>query len=181
MGGKTTNVKHIYSKTANEAKGEFVSLNTESDRTLFYDFLPLGVGTIRGYKTRIHLYTVPGQVFYVSSRRIVLKGVDGVIFVADSQVDRLEENKAALKDFYRFVKSTGKDPKVFPQVFQYNKRDLKNICPKEELSEILNPSGFPEFEAVASEGVGVFESLKSISRQILKQISSNLDEHIPAN
>ncbi len=165
--GKTTNLQYIYQKTAPEAKGKMISLATETERTLFFDFLPLALGEIRGFKTRFHLYTVPGQVFYDASRKLILKGVDGVVFVADSQEERIEANIESLENLGINLKEQGYDLAKIPFVVQYNKRDLPNVVPMDELRQELNPSGVPEFEACAATGEGVFETLKAVAKLIL--------------
>ena len=165
--GKTTNLQYIYEKTAPEAKGKMISLATETERTLFFDFLPLTLGEIRGFKTRFHLYTVPGQVFYDASRKLILKGVDGVVFVADSQEERMDANTESLDNLRTNLKEQGYDLDRLPYVVQYNKRDLENIVTIEELRRELNPTGVPEFEACATVGDGVFETLKAVAKLIL--------------
>jgi len=165
--GKTTNLQYIYQKTAPEAKGKMISLATETERTLFFDFLPLTLGEIRGFKTRFHLYTVPGQVFYDASRKLILKGVDGVVFVADSQEERMDANTESLDNLRINLKEQGYDLDKLPYVVQYNKRDLDNIVTIEELRRELNPTGVPDFEACATVGEGVFETLKAVAKLIL--------------
>src|SRR4051794_17063409 len=147
--GKTTNLQHIYDETAPDAKGKMISLATETERTLFFDFLPLALGEIRGFKTRFHLYTVPGQVFYDASRKLILKGVDGVIFVADSQEERMDANYESLDNLRINLKEQGYDLDKIPFVVQYNKRDLPNAAPVDELKQLLNPTNVPEYLAVA--------------------------------
>jgi signal recognition particle receptor subunit beta len=168
--GKTTNLQWIYQRTAPEAKGKMISLATEQDRTLFFDFLPLSLGEIRGFKTRFHLYTVPGQVFYDASRKLILKGVDGVVFVADSQVDRMEANLESLENLQLNLSEQGYQLEKVPYVIQYNKRDLPNIATVEELRELLNPMRVPEYEAVASRGTGVFDTLKAVAKLVLTEL-----------
>ena len=168
--GKTTNLQYIYAKTNADARGKMISLATETERTLFFDFLPLSLGEIRGFKTRFHLYTVPGQVFYDASRKLILKGVDGVVFVADSQVERMEANLESLDNLAVNLKEQGYDLEKIPYVVQYNKRDLRNAAPMTELTELMNPRKVPQFEAVAPTGVGVFETLKAVARQVLTEI-----------
>ncbi|MFO7261748.1 MAG: GTPase domain-containing protein [bacterium] len=170
LGGKTTNLEYIYNKVKPETRGKLISLATETERTLFFDFLPVDLGTIRGFNTRFHLYTVPGQVYYNASRKLILKGVDGVVFVADSQVERMDANIAALQNLYENLADYGYDPQQLPIVIQYNKRDLPNIVPVEELRAELNPDGLPDFEAVAVKGIGVFDTLKSVSKLVLKSL-----------
>lgn len=165
--GKTTNLQHVYEKTAQEAKGKMISLATETERTLFFDFLPLALGEIRGFKTRFHLYTVPGQVFYDASRKLILKGVDGVVFVADSQEERLDANIESLENLKVNLEEHGYDLDALPYVIQYNKRDLPNACSVDELRTLLNPDGVPDYEACAMTGEGVFETLKAVAKLIL--------------
>jgi signal recognition particle receptor subunit beta len=165
--GKTTNLQFIYNKTASEAKGKMISLATETERTLFFDFLPLALGEIKGFKTRFHLYTVPGQVFYDASRKLILKGVDGVVFVADSQEERIDANIESLDNLNVNLKEQGYDLDRLPYVIQYNKRDLPNVVTVEELRQELNPTNVPDFEACATVGDGVFETLKAIAKLIL--------------
>jgi len=168
--GKTTNLQHIYERTNPDAKGKMISLATETERTLFFDFLPLSLGEIRGFKTRFHLYTVPGQVFYDASRKLILKGVDGVIFVADSQFERLEANQESLDNLRDNLAEQGYDLAKLPFVIQYNKRDLPNVVDLHELREILNPMGVPDFQANARTGEGVFETLKAVSKLVLTEL-----------
>ena len=166
--GKTTNLKFIYDKIAEPAKGKMISLATESERTLFFDFLPLSLGEIRGYKTRFHLYTVPGQVFYDASRKLILKGVDGVVFVADSQEERYEANLESLDNLVGNLREQGMELERLPCVIQYNKRDLPNAMPVDELRAALNPEGKRhDFEASAASGKGVFETLKALAKLVL--------------
>jgi signal recognition particle receptor subunit beta len=168
--GKTTNLQYIYANTNQQAKGKMISLATETERTLFFDFLPLSLGEIRGFKTRFHLYTVPGQVFYDASRKLILKGVDGVVFVADSQVERMEANIESVENLRTNLGEQGYDLDKIPYVVQYNKRDLPNAAPMDELRGLLNPRQVPEFEAVAPKGEGVYDTLKAIARQILTEL-----------
>ena len=168
--GKTTNLQYIYAKTNPEAKGKMISLETETERTLFFDFLPLALGEIRGFKTRFHLYTVPGQVFYDASRKLILKGVDGVVFVADSQIERMEANVESLENLGVNLREQGYDLAKLPYVIQYNKRDLPNAAPLEEMRRVLNPNGVPEFEACATVGKGVFETLKAVAKGVLTDL-----------
>ncbi len=169
--GKTTNLHYIYKKTNPDAKGKMISLATETERTLFFDFLPLALGEIRGFKTRFHLYTVPGQVFYDASRKLILKGVDGVVFVADSQVERMEANAESMDNLrVRPGTEQGYDLDKIPFVVQYNKRDLPNVAPAPEMEKLLNPRGLPAFEAVATTGVGVFDTLKNLAKQVLFEL-----------
>ena len=171
LGGKTTNLEYVYNKVSPETRGKLISLATEQERTLFFDFLPVDLGSIRGFKTRFHLYTVPGQVYYNASRRLILKGVDGLVFVADSQAERMDANIAALENLYENLSDYGYDPYQLPIVLQWNKRDLPNAVPVDELRRQLNPMGLPEFEAVAVNGVGVFDTLKAVSKLVLKSLS----------
>ena len=168
--GKTTNLQHIYNKTNPDLKGKMISLATETERTLFFDFLPLALGQIRGFKTRFHLYTVPGQVFYDASRKLILKGVDGVVFVADSQIERMEANVESLDNLRLNLAEQGYDLDRLPYVVQYNKRDLPNAAPLAEMKRLLNPRGVPDFEACASVGKGVFETLKAVARGVLQDL-----------
>ena len=204
LGGKTTNLEHIYKKVAPSTRGKLISLATESERTLFFDFLPVDLGTIRGFKTRFHLYTVPGQVYYNASRKLILKGVDGIVFVADSQMDRMEANQESMQNLYDNMTEYGYDITRMPFVIQYNKRDLPNASVLEELQGALNPGWevsdaarqrltpdvyhagehlvsqletgewverAPYFEAVAVTGDGVFDTLKAVSKLVLKSLS----------
>lgn len=168
--GKTTNLQYVYAKTNPEAKGKMISLATETERTLFFDFLPLSLGEIRGFKTRFHLYTVPGQVFYDASRKLILKGVDGVVFVADSQIERMEANLESVENLRVNMQEQGYDLARVPYVVQYNKRDLPNVATMEELRRLLNPRGVPEFQAVAPTGVGVFDTLKAVAKLVLTEL-----------
>ncbi|MBN1572927.1 MAG: gliding-motility protein MglA [Deltaproteobacteria bacterium] len=168
--GKTTNLQYIYKKTNPDAKGKMISLATETERTLFFDFLPLSLGEIRGFKTRFHLYTVPGQVFYDASRKLILKGVDGIVFVADSQVERMEANVESVENLKANLVEQGYSLDLIPYVMQYNKRDLPNAAPVEEMRKLLNPNGVPEFESIATEGPGVFETLKSVAKLVLVEL-----------
>jgi signal recognition particle receptor subunit beta len=168
--GKTTNLQFIYDKTNPDVKGKMISLATETERTLFFDFLPLSLGEIRGFKTRFHLYTVPGQVFYDASRKLILKGVDGVIFVADSQKERMEANIESLENLRENLKEQGFDLDKIPYIMQYNKRDLPSAAPIEELRSLLNPGSVPEFEACAHIGKGVFETLKAVAKGVLSDL-----------
>ena len=204
LGGKTTNLEHVYRKVAPDTRGKLISLATETERTLFFDFLPVDLGTIRGFKTRFHLYTVPGQVYYNASRKLILKGVDGIVFVADSQIDRMEANQESMQNLYDNMSEYGYDLTRMPFIIQYNKRDLPNAAPVAELQAALNPGweiSEPErqrlapdpyhageylvtqvatgewveratyFEAVAVTGEGVFDTLKAISKLVLKSLS----------
>lgn len=175
LGGKTTNIQHVYQKTSGDVKGNIISLNTENERTLFFDFLPLDLGEIRGFKTRFHLYTVPGQVFYEASRRLILRGVDGIVFVADSQVEKVDANKESLKGLEKNLTEQGYDIEKLPLVMQWNKRDLPNIIPVEQLEKDLNKWDSPSFESVAIDGQGVFETLKSVSKLVLMNLKGGLN------
>jgi len=202
LGGKTTNLEYVYEKVAPTAKGKLISLATETERTLFFDFLPVDLGTIRGFKTRFHLYTVPGQVYYNASRKLILKGVDGVVFVADSQLERMEANLESMQNLYDNMAQHGYDLTRMPFVIQYNKRDLPNAAPIPELQDALNPGWpvedpsrqrttpdpdrpgemlvrqvdgawverVPWFEGVAVQGIGVFDTLRAISKKVLKAL-----------
>ena len=170
LGGKTTNLQFIFDKTTDKQKSKMISLATETDRTLFFDFLPLDLGTVRGFKTRFHLYTVPGQVFYDASRKLILRGVDGVVFVADSQEERMDANLEALDNLHENLKEHGYDFKKIPYVLQLNKRDLPTALPVGQLASELQRKGEPMFEAVAFKGQGVFETLKEVARQVLVEL-----------
>ncbi len=170
LGGKTTNLQYIYDSTAPTAKGKLISLATETDRTLFFDFMPLELGTVRGFKTRFHLYTVPGQVYYDASRKLILKGVDGVVFVADSQEERMDANIEALYNLEENLQTQGYDLHQVPYVLQLNKRDLPNVISVDELSGELQRKGEPVFEAVAAQGTGVFDTLKAVAKQVLTEL-----------
>ncbi len=171
LGGKTTNLEYIYSKVNPDTKGKMISLATETERTLFFDFLPIDLGEVRGFKTRFHLYTVPGQVYYNASRRLILKGVDGIVFVADSQGSRAEANIESMHNLYENLETYGYDLQSIPFAIQYNKRDLPDILPVDELKAQINPMGVPDFEATAIEGKGVFETLSSVSKLVVKSLS----------
>jgi signal recognition particle receptor subunit beta len=168
--GKTTNLQYIYDSTAPTAKGKLISLATETDRTLFFDFMPLELGTVRGFKTRFHLYTVPGQVYYDASRKLILKGVDGVVFVADSQEERMDANIESLYNLEENLQSQGYNLMDLPYVLQLNKRDLPNVIPPDELAAELQRKGEPVFEAVAAKGDGVFDTLKAVAKQVLTEL-----------
>jgi signal recognition particle receptor subunit beta len=173
LGGKTANLQWIYEHTGNSQKGKMVSLATETDRTLFFDFLPLDLGTVRGFRTRFHLYTVPGQVFYEASRRLILKGADGVVFVADSQEERLDANLETLDNLREHLKDHNLDVNTIPYVLQLNKRDLPNILPVPELQKQLAIKEGPAVEAVAVTGQGVFETLKELAKLVLADLKKN--------
>jgi signal recognition particle receptor subunit beta len=170
LGGKTANLQWIYDNTNNGQKGKMISLATETDRTLFFDFLPLDLGTVRGVKARLHLYTVPGQVFYEASRKLILKGADGVVFVADSQEDRMDANLETLDNLREHLKEHNLDFAAIPYVLQLNKRDLPNVLPAEELSRQLLAKGEPVVEAVAVSGQGVFETLREVAKLVLVEL-----------
>jgi signal recognition particle receptor subunit beta len=175
LGGKTTNIQYVYQKTSGGNKGNMITLNSENERTLFFDFLPLDLGEIRGFKTRFHLYTVPGQVFYEASRKLILRGVDGIVFVADSQVERMEANIESLKSLEKNLLEQGYEMGKIPLVFQWNKRDLPNTTSVKDLHEALNKTNGQEFEAIAVKGNGVFETLKVISKLVLMNLKGGLD------
>jgi signal recognition particle receptor subunit beta len=172
--GKTTNLHYVYGQVPDERKGKMVSLATQTDRTLFFDFLPLDLGTISGFTTRLQLYTVPGQVYYQATRKLVLQGADGVVFVADSQSRQLEENIESLQDLHANLGNHGMDPRTVPLVLQYNKQDLPRdmIMSVDDLDEALNFRGVPRFAADALHGVGVFETLRGIAELVLKRLAS---------
>ena len=172
LGGKTTNIQWIHEKTRADAKGKLISLATETERTLFFDFLPIELGTIRGFRMRFHLYTVPGQVFYDASRKLILKGVDGVVFVADSQKARMDANVESVSNLHGNLKDQGYDLAKMPYALQLNKRDLPSAVALAELETALRFKDEPVFEAVATNGTGVFETLKSIIKLVLKDLKS---------
>ena len=169
--GKTTNLQYIFDNLPGSVKGKMLSLATKTDRTLFFDFLPLELGTVRGFKTRFHLYTVPGQVFYDASRKLILKGVDGVIFVADSQLERMDANVEAIENLETNLKAQGYDLKTIPYVLQLNKRDLPNVSSVDEMVKLMRKKGEPVFEAVAAKGIGVFETLKGVAKLVLQELT----------
>ena len=170
LGGKTSNLQWIFDQTVGKTGGKMISLATEADRTLFFDFLPLDLGTVRGFKTRFHLYTVPGQVFYEASRKLILRGVDGVVFVADSQAERMDANHESLENLQENLKEYGYDFAEMPYVLQLNKRDLPSVMGVDELSQALNKKEETVPEAVAINGTGVFETLREVSRQVLAKL-----------
>ncbi len=170
LGGKTTNLKYIHSQLAPTTRGELISLATETERTLFFDFLPLDLGSVQGFKTRFSLYTVPGQVEYNASRKLILNGVDGIIFVADSDVMRSKDNIDSLQNMIENLAEYSLTLDNIPWVLQYNKRDLANAMPIERMERELNNRQVPSFEAVGSEGLGVFATLKAISKLILNRL-----------
>jgi mutual gliding-motility protein MglA len=168
--GKTTNLQHIYSRVPQETRGKMISLATEMDRTLFFDFLPIELGQIRGFRTRFHLYTVPGQVYYNASRKLILKGVDGIVFVADSQIDRFEANVESLMNMHDNLAELSLTAEKIPFVMQYNKRDLPRVVAVDDLERELNPRKAPYFESVAVRGAGVFDTLKAACKLVLKTL-----------
>ena len=172
LGGKTTNIQYVYEKLAPETKGKLVTLATEMDRTLFFDFLPLELGEVKGFKTRFHLYTVPGQVYYNASRKLILRGVDGVVFVADSSEARFDANIEALYNLHDNLKEYDLSLDEIPFVIQWNKRDMPDALPVEELNQEFNPEGYDNFEAVAINGVGVFDTLKCVAKKVLRQLQT---------
>ncbi|MBT6326897.1 MAG: gliding-motility protein MglA [Bdellovibrionales bacterium] len=175
LGGKTTNIQEVYRRTSGETRGKMVTLDTENERTLFFDFLPLDLGEIRGFKTRFHLYTVPGQVFYEASRKLILRGVDGIIFVADSQVERMESNIESLNGMVKNLTEQGYEIDRVPIVMQWNKRDLPNVSSQADLQRQLNKWDVPSFDAAAVNGQGVFETLKMMSKLVLMNLKGGLN------
>ena len=174
VAGKTTNLKYIYTQVPDTVKGEMVSLATEDERTLFFDFLPIDLGTVQGFKTRFHLYTVPGQVFYNASRKLILRGVDGIIFVADSASNRLRANAESMRNLRENLDEYNLNLEEIPMVIQFNKRDLPDAVPTEMLKSILDPQArFPSFDAAASSGVGVFETLRAVSKMVLERLAKS--------
>ena len=171
LGGKTTNLEYIYERVNPTTRGKLISLATETERTLFFDFLPVNLGAIRGFKTRFHLYTVPGQVYYNASRKLILKGVDGVVFVGDSQIERMDANIESMYNLAENLNDHGFDLQKIPFIIQYNKRDLPNVAPVTDLETQINPMGVPSYEAVAVHGDGVFDTLKSVSKLVIKNLS----------
>jgi signal recognition particle receptor subunit beta len=169
LGGKTTNLRWIYGKLDQNTKGKMITLATEMDRTLFFDFLPVDLGRVRGFRTRFHLYTVPGQVFYNASRRIILRGADGIIFVADSQRERREDNTDSLENLRNNLATFNLRLSDTPYVMQYNKRDLPNLMTVAEMEGLLNPERVPYFESVATQGIGIFETLKEIAKTVIRK------------
>lgn len=172
--GKTTNLNFVYNKIKPEAKGKMISLATETERTLFFDFLPISLGEIKGFRTRFHLYTVPGQIFYDASRKLILKGVDGIVFVADSQIERLDSSLESFDNMKENLKEQGYNLDNIPFVLQYNKRDLSNIVPTRELKKLLNINGVPDFESIALQGIGVFDTLKGIVKLVLSELKKGV-------
>ena len=169
--GKTTNIQYIYNKVSPETKGKLITLATEMDRTLFFDFLPLELGEVKGFKTRFHLYTVPGQVYYDASRKLILRGVDGIVFVADSQASRYDANIESLYNLHENLKEYNLRLEDIPFSIQYNKRDLNDIISVSDLEQELNPRKYPSFEAVAVNGTGVFNTLKSVAKSVLRNLN----------
>lgn len=169
--GKTTNIQYIYDKVTPETKGKLITLATEMDRTLFFDFLPLELGKVKGFKTRFHLYTVPGQVYYDASRKLILRGVDGIIFVADSQRSRYDANIESLYNLHENLADYQLKLDDIPYAIQYNKRDLPDVIAVKDLEEELNPKHYPFFEAVAPKGTGVFDTLKTVAKSVLRNLS----------
>ena len=170
--GKTTNLQHIFEKSAPETRGKMISLATETERTLFFDFMPLQMGKVKGFNTRFHLYTVPGQVFYDASRKLILKGADGVVFVADSQRERMDANLESVDNMIENLEEHGMSIDTIPWLIQYNKRDLPSAVSMEELRKEINTFGVQDFEAVATTGIGVFETLKAIAKLSLKHMKN---------
>ncbi|WP_456455960.1 GTP-binding protein [Thermovibrio sp.] len=170
LSGKTTNIKWIYDHVKPENKGEMITLATETERTLFFDFVPIEVSNVKGFKVRFHLYTTPGQIIYQASRKLILKGVDGIVFVADSQEERHDANLDTLDDMIENLKEYNLKIEEIPLVFQYNKRDLPNVLPVEVLRKDLNRWDRPDFEAIATKGIGVLETFKEISKQVLRNL-----------
>jgi len=169
LGGKTTNLRWIYGELDQNTKGKMITLATEMDRTLFFDFLPVDLGRVRGFQTRLRLYTVPGQVFYNATRRIILRGADGLIFVADSQRERREDNLDSLRNLKDNLATFDLRLPDVPYVMQYNKRDLPNLMTVAEMEELLNPNRVPYFESVATKGIGIFETLKEIAKTVIRK------------
>jgi len=169
--GKTTNIQYIYEKVSPDTKGKLITLATEMDRTLFFDFLPLELGKVKGFRTRFHLYTVPGQVYYDASRKLILRGVDGIVFVADSQQSRYDANIESLYNLHENLAEYNLNLDEIPFAIQYNKRDLPEIISVEDLEQELNPKKFPSFEAVAIKGTGVFDTLKAVAKSVLRNLS----------
>jgi mutual gliding-motility protein MglA len=169
--GKTTNIQYIYDKVSPDTKGKLITLATEMDRTLFFDFLPLELGKVKGFRTRFHLYTVPGQIYYDASRKLILRGVDGIIFVADSQRSRYDANIESLYNLHENLGEYQLKLEDIPYAIQYNKRDLPDVIEVKDLEEELNPKRYPSFEAVAVKGAGVFDTLKAVAKSVLRNLS----------
>lgn len=176
LSGKTTNLQHVFKKVPKDTRGELISLATDADRTLYFDFLPVNVGNIRGFQVKFQLYTVPGQVYYNATRKLVLRGVDGLVFVADSQLDKMDENIESLKNLEENLVEYGYNLHEMPFVIQYNKRDLPNIATIEQLQAQLNPQDVPYYEAVAMNGSGVFATLKAISKLVIDKAQKSSSE-----
>ncbi len=170
LGGKTTNLEIVHEKASPDSRGDLTSIATESDRTLFFDFMPLDLGTVSGMRVKFQLYTVPGQVYYNSTRKLVLRGADGVIFIADSQRSKLEENIESLQNLQENLQEQGRSLEEMPHVIQFNKRDLDDVCSVEEMSQVLNPYGAPVFEAVAAQGDGVLDTFKALAGMLLEKV-----------
>lgn len=181
LSGKTTNLQFVHGKVPSTSRGDLISLATEADRTLYFDFLPVEVGQIAGFDTKFQLYTVPGQVFYDATRRLVLRGVDGLVFVADSQISKMDENVESLNNMYDNLKGCGIEADSLPLVFQWNKRDLPDILPVSTLEEKLNPQNQPSFEAIATTGVGVFDTLKKVTKMVLEDARARASSHAPTS
>ncbi len=171
-GGKTTNLEYIFSRIRHRIESDMVSIKTQGDRTLFFDFLPLELGEVKGFKTRFHLYTVPGQVYYNASRKLILRGVDGIVFVADSSEARFDANIDALYNLHDNLKEYDLNLEEIPFVMQWNKRDMPDALSVEELNKELNPEGYENFEAIAVKGDGVFDTLKCVAKQVLRQLQA---------
>ena len=171
LGGKTTNIRYVYNRLRPESKGRLISLATDMDRTLFFDFLPLDLGNVKGFRVRFHLYTVPGQVYYDASRKLILRGVDGLVFVVDSLAQRFDANVESMYNLHENLAEHGLALSDIPFALQYNKRDLRDVVALDDLQEELNPTRQPSFEAIASQGVGVFDTLKSVSKQVLQKLA----------
>jgi signal recognition particle receptor subunit beta len=169
--GKTTNIQYIYEKVSPDTKGKLITLATEMDRTLFFDFLPLELGKVKGFSTRFHLYTVPGQVYYDASRKLILRGVDGIVFVADSQSSRYDANIESLYNLHENLAEYNLKLEDIPYAIQYNKRDLPEVISVDDLEQELNPQNYPSFEGVATKGIGVFDTLKSVAKAVLRNLS----------
>jgi len=172
--GKTANIRYIFNNTNPESKGKLISVSPETEHTLFFDFLPIFLGTLNGFSLKFHLHTVPGQIFYDDSRKLILKGVDGIVFVADSQIERMDANIESMDNLKKNLFEQETDINHIPLVFQYNKRDLPNILPVEEIDRIINFSGAYHFDAVAIKGDGVFETLKEITRQVIVRLRESM-------
>lgn len=172
LSGKTTNLQYVHKKVPTQVRGELISLATDTDRTLFFDFLPLNLGAIQGFSTKFQLYTVPGQVFYNATRKLVLRGVDGLVFVADSQLSKMDENKESLNNLIENLKGYGYQLEEIPFIIQYNKRDLPEVAALEQLQDALNHWGVPYYEAVAVKGIGVFDTLKGICKMVIENLKS---------